>query len=215
MVFNDTYPANESVWIIFLHKCAFEGTDNDTIKRYRDHQFQFEHLDRVISIGFNFTVHETKGVSAEYVQLIVTITETNDTELELVLTSDSDEVGIYFMLRTVDGTGRNKPRLHNETAGTHAGSFEKFHINQIDAQIGLLTLKTSDRSGTCIILNGNLTIRIDMKPISLFKILLAVIVVAYFILTIYLLMPRRRWNPRLANRRIQLVVRHPPPAPAG
>ncbi|XP_059146994.1 uncharacterized protein LOC131934864 [Physella acuta] len=133
------------------------STNNDSINPDLGYTYQVDHLGKVISICFNFTILELIGDSYYNVQLNVTITETNDSELNLVLASDTDEMRVYILFQTIYEPNGNIHRRYNETAVTLAGNFEKFRIGQKDARA--FTLKQCDRKGNCIHLNENATIR--------------------------------------------------------
>ncbi|XP_059146939.1 uncharacterized protein LOC131934830 [Physella acuta] len=208
----NTYPANESVEILFSDKRINDGTENKTTKPDLDYIFQVDHLDKLISICLKFTVHETKGDSTERVKLSVTVTDIKDTKLDQDLTPDTDEMRVYTLLRITHDKESKNPSVRIEQAVKLPGNIAKLRINQHYAEV--LTFKLNYNSGDSMFLNLAININIHVKTMFSFEIPLAVIVTSIFTLTICCIILKRRRNKRLASQQLQIAALQPPPATA-
>ncbi|XP_059146980.1 uncharacterized protein LOC131934853 [Physella acuta] len=197
----NTCPVKESVELMCCSNITNRSTDNGTTKPDLAYTFQVDQSGKVISVCFILIREKT-----DKAKLMLTVTETNDRELDLALTSDTDEMKVYIQPGYIIqfSIGKINPPFCKVTGVTLAGSFEKFRVGKKDAQV--FTLKICDLSGKCLDWNENLKIRMT---------LIVFVFHSTFMAFLYFLTAWRRRNQLIANLEQLMVAIQQQAAPAG
>ncbi|XP_059146937.1 uncharacterized protein LOC131934827 [Physella acuta] len=123
-----TCPVKESVELMYFSNITNRSTSNGTTKPDLTYTFEVDNLVKVMSICFSFLKRVVNGEKTDKAKLILTVTTTNDRELDLALTSDFDEIKACNQFGYIITIGDINHMYYIVTGVTLAGSSKKFRV---------------------------------------------------------------------------------------